>query len=70
MVPVFLLFIPGGIALIISLHLFQQASRQRRQGVPFVKKAGYAFLSLLLSVALFLACLFYFAHLLQGKIGG
>jgi hypothetical protein len=69
MLPVGILFLLGGTALIVSLHFFRQASRRRRLGRPFAAKAGMAFLSFLVAALLSLLCLFWLAHLLKGRTG-
>jgi hypothetical protein len=68
--PVYVLFLPKGAALLLLLHLFQQAGTQRKQDKPFVRKATYALLSLLLSGVLCLAALVCLSFQLKGRIGG
>jgi len=56
-----LVFLLGMAALVPSLLCYRQASRKRRLGEPFEKKATLAFFALLLAVALLLSALFLLA---------
>ncbi|WP_118952174.1 hypothetical protein [Taibaiella helva] len=60
-----LVFLLGMAALVLSLLCYRQASRKRRLGEPFEKKAAIAFFTLLLAVVLLLTSLFQLALLVR-----